>query len=52
MPNIDHPFYCVGCGFIQKDKKSFDEHYRKCWLEQEEFTVEEIFNAINNENNY
>lgn len=52
MSNIDHPFYCIGCGVIQKDKDSFDEHYRKCWLQQDELSKEQIFDLVYNENNY
>jgi hypothetical protein len=52
MTDINHPFYCVGCGNIQPDKESFDEHYRKCWLEHDDFSEEEIFNLIYNEKNY
>jgi len=28
------------------------EHYRKCWLLQDELSQDEIFGLVNNENNY
>ncbi|MBW3114230.1 hypothetical protein KYJ26_20390 [Bacillus sp. MCCB 382] len=50
ISKVWHPYYCVGCGEILKNRETFEPHYRECFLGVPEVSSEEAFAIINSEN--